>query len=331
MLDGKEVKLLPVGWTSDAIALLARSGHMYIVSPDGLRNPTVIPSFQPFSQAEMRGELLREFGSTYEVSGTGNYLVVHPDGTRDVWARRFEDLHRSMIHFFRTRGFNLQRPKFPLVGIVFYSRSQYLEYTQTMFKFNASAATGYYMPTTNRVYLYDATRGTRNSSYARQENFATVMHETAHQTAFNTGIHVRSAATPRWVSEGLGCLFEAPGVYDSFHYKRRVDRINHGRLAKFQEAVKPTVREVIAASVTSDDPFKFDADRSYAAAWALTFYLSEREPTNYIRYLQTVAQHKPLEPYRADQRVREFTTVFGKDFRTVGARVTRFFDELPRP
>jgi len=187
------------------------------------------------------------------------------------------------------------------------------------------------MPSTNRVYLYDMTHGTGDKSFAWQENFATVMHEAAHQTAFNTGIHIRSAATPHWISEGLGCLFEAPGIYDSFHYKNRADRINHGRLASFRDDVKSTAAEVIASIVTSDEPFKFDVARSYAAAWALTFYLSEREPANYIRYLRTVAQHKPLAPYEADQRVREFATVFGQDFRMVAARVTRFIDELPRP
>jgi len=157
------------------------------------------------------------------------------------------------------------------------------------------------------------------------------MHEAAHQTAFNSGIHFRSAATPRWLSEGLGCLFEAPGIYDAFHYKARVDRINYGRLADFQKHVKPRATEVLASIVASDKPFKLDAGRSYAAAWALTFYLSEREPANYIRYLRTVARRESLEPYEADQRVREFATVFGNDYRMVAARVTRFIDELPQP
>ena len=33
-----------------------------------------------------RGQLLREFGQGYDVSGVGHYLVVHPAGKRDQWA-----------------------------------------------------------------------------------------------------------------------------------------------------------------------------------------------------------------------------------------------------
>jgi len=303
---------------------------MHMLSPSSLKQPKMIQRFQPFSQAEMRGELMREFGNAYEVTGTGNYLIVHPIGKRDLWAQRFEELYRSMTHFFRTRGFPMQQPKFPFVGIVFYSKKQYMQYTRARFDGNASGSYGYYMPQTNRIYLYDATRGAGAKSSEWPENLGTVMHEAAHQTAFNTGIHIRSAATPRWLVEGLGCLFEAPGIYNSFHFRNQQDRINYGRLEDFQGYVKSIAPDVIASIVASDKPFQFDGGRSYAAAWALTFYLSEREPRNYIRYLRTVAKHKSLEPYDAAERVREFATIFGKDYRMVAARVTRFIDQLPQ-
>ena len=50
-------------------------------------------------------QLQREFGRAFDVSGTGQYLVVHPAGQRDRWADRFEQLYRSMIHYLTARRF----------------------------------------------------------------------------------------------------------------------------------------------------------------------------------------------------------------------------------
>jgi hypothetical protein len=293
--------------------------------------PAVVPYFRPYSQAEMRGELLREFSRGFDVTGTGNYLVVHPKGTRDLWANRFEDLYRSMTHFFQTRGYPMGRPSFPLVAVVFYSRGQYMDYLSQVAKFNASGSVGVYLPRTNRIYLYDATAGNGKKSRQWADNLATIMHEASHQTAFNTGIHVRLAGTPRWLAEGLGCLFEAPGIYDAFHHRHQEDRINYGRLFDFRKRVHGDAQKLIRAIVTSDKPFGFSPDRSYATAWALTFYLSEREPRNYIRYLRMVAKHEPLERYNSSAREREFAMVFGRDYRMLGARVERYLQDLPVP
>jgi hypothetical protein len=333
LLDGKRQQLLPLGYTWREVGLVGRNGYLLALSPDEMEggDPKVVPDFRPFSQAEMRGALLREFRDGFDVTGTGNYLVVHPKGTRDLWANQFEELYRSMTHFFRTRGYPMESPNFPLVGIVFYSRAQYMDYLNRVLDYNASGAIGVYIPRTNRIYLYDATEGRGTKSKKWADNLATIMHEASHQTAFNTGIHIRLASTPRWLAEGLGCLFEAPGIYDAFHYKNQEDRINYGRLLDFKERVHDVADEVIGGIVASDKPFGFDPTRSYAASWALTFYLSEREPRNYIRYLKMVAKHEPLKNYGSSDRVAEFTTVFGRDHRMLSARVKRYIDDLPIP
>ena len=43
-------------------------------------------------------------------------------------------------------------------------------------------------------------------------NADTIIHEAAHQTAFNTGVHTRCGDSPRWLVEGLGTMFEARKV-----------------------------------------------------------------------------------------------------------------------
>lgn len=331
LLNGERQTLLPVGFDTQNLVALTRNGFLLNLKQHDLQEPQVIPQFHAFTQQEMRAELLHEYGRHFEVTGTGNYLVVHPKGARDLWANRFEELYRSMVHFFRTRGFPMGKPKYPLVGIVFYSQKQYVEYSRRVLKSNVAGSCGVYIPKTNRIYLYDDTRGTGTSSPRWEENLATIMHEAAHQTAFNCGIHQRAGETPAWIAEGLGCLFEGKGIYNAFKFRRQEHRINYGRLQAFKKDVRPDVESMISSVVSSDSLFRRDPGRAYATAWAMTFYLSEREPQKYIRYLKTVAKHQPLAPYSASTRVKEFNAIFGNDYEMLSARLARYMDDLPPP
>src|SRR4029453_16051288 len=88
--------------------LLARDGQCVEFSPREATNSSQLPGgFTSYSQAEIRGMLLREFSQGFEVSGVGHYLVVHPAGKRDQWAPRFEELYRSFIQYFSARGWQL--------------------------------------------------------------------------------------------------------------------------------------------------------------------------------------------------------------------------------
>ena len=76
--------------------MLSRGGYLWNLPKKGADNfKKVSDRFAPFSQAEMRGLLLSEFGKSFEITGTGNYLVVHPRGQRNRWASRFEELYRT--------------------------------------------------------------------------------------------------------------------------------------------------------------------------------------------------------------------------------------------
>jgi len=44
------------------------------------------------SLVKMRGDLQREFGSAFEVSAAGQYLVVHPRGHGGEWSQHFDEL-----------------------------------------------------------------------------------------------------------------------------------------------------------------------------------------------------------------------------------------------
>ncbi len=112
-VDGNVLEGTPVAWNNSTVLMLDRSGLLLKFPPDRAQDFRQVSNyFRPWSQSEMRGQLQREFGRQFDVSGTGNYLVVHPAGHKDQWAQRFEDLYRSFVHYFSVRGMRPRRPSF---------------------------------------------------------------------------------------------------------------------------------------------------------------------------------------------------------------------------
>ena len=207
-LNGHRLEGSPLLWSESNVHLLTRDGKLFQFHPQQAKNFRKTGSgFHSYSQSEMRAELLREFGRGFDVSGTGHYLVVHPAGHRNKWASRFEDLYRSFVHYFTARGFRPNSPQFPLVAVVFPSHADFLRYVNRDGARLPSNALGYYTPVSNRILLYDVTPAANEDDSNWHVNAETIIHEAAHQSAFNTGIHNRYTMPPRWVVEGLGTMF----------------------------------------------------------------------------------------------------------------------------
>jgi hypothetical protein len=323
-LEGK-----PMFWNDDFIALMGRDGKLATFAPGAAREfRQVSPGFQSHSQATMRGELLREFGTAFDVSGTGQFLVVHPAGQRDRWADRFEQLYRSMVHYLSVRGLPTERPEFPLVAIVFPSQQQYVNYIEQQGSIISTNTLGFYDPTSNRITMYDVTSRSAPESLWHV-NAETIIHEAAHQTAYNVGIHNRLGQDPRWVVEGLGTMFEAPGVWNSRHHPNLEDRVQRGQLETYRRSVAPgNTLALLQQQITSDQPFQRTTATAYAHAWALTFYLTEREPQRYADYLRRLKTRPSFQQYPAEERLRDFVASFGTDLKMFNARLQRFIAEL---
>lgn len=328
-LDGQRIEGAPLAWSDSRVCLLGRDGRLWAFAPEGAADFRKTSSrFRPYSTSELRATLLRELGNKYEVSGTGHYLVAHPRGQRARWAQRFEDLYRSFVHYFSVRGFDLQTPPFPLLGIVCDSQAEFRRISADQGDPAGYGVLGYYLPESNRIYLFDAGSGASDSD-DWQQNASVAIHEATHQTAFNTGIHNRYAEPPLWVAEGLATLFEAPGVYDSRSHTRRADRVNRGRLEQFKQAVAPRHRpEMMADLVTSDRMFGINRAFAYGEAWALTFYLLETQPAKYAEFLTRTAGHPPFQEVTAAERAADFTAVFGDDWAMISACFLRFMKDV---
>lgn len=329
-LKDETIQATPVLANEQRVIMLGRDGRMWDFAPQDASNFTQLAtSFRPLQQNEMRGDLLAEFGNGYDVTGTGNYLVVHPAGQKDAWAHQFESLFRSFQQYFAARGVHLQPNEFPLVAVVFPDFQSYQKYAAKDGMRVSPGVVGYYSGETNRVALYDITHG-QHDNPLWSENMATIIHEATHQTAFNTGVHSRYAQQPKWLVEGLATMFEAPGVWDSRNHANFRDRVNKTRMLEFLEFAK-TLRpaDSLAAFVATDDAYYDRPSTAYGEGWAMVFYLIETRPREFAAYLRTVAARSAEDVYTPQQRVRDFQDAFGKDLGQMEAYFLRYIDDLP--
>jgi hypothetical protein len=329
-MKGTKVEGTPLATAGNQVVLIDRDGRLWDFDSRqaaGIQKTTT--TFRAHTAATMRARLAEEFGRRFEVSGTGRYLVVHPKGERDLWSRRFEELYRSFVHYWSVRGVKVQAPEFPLVAVVFPAREDFHRYALAEGTNLGSNVLGYYWPVSNRVALYDQTAG-QGSEADWGENAATIIHEATHQTAFNCGLHNRFTAPPRWVAEGLGTLFEAPGVWDSRDNPRKQDRINAGRMRDFRAGAAARKEGRLAEMISSDRFFDTDPAAAYAEAWAFTWFLSETRPREYTKYLVRTAARPAFREYTSAERMADFTAVFGQNLRLLEASFVRFMAEAPR-
>ncbi|MEZ6069026.1 MAG: DUF1570 domain-containing protein [Pirellulales bacterium] len=325
LVEGK-----PLAWSAAEVTLLGRDGRLYEFPPTEAQDFSRLPTpFSSYSASEIRGQLYRELGNEFEITGTGHYLVAHPRGTGELWAQRFEDIYRAFVHYFSVRDMHLGTPEFPLVAIVWPTQADFVRYAAKEGTPVTRNILGYYSPTTNRIAVYDIGAGDSDDAQWA-ENMATVVHEATHQAAFNTGVHNRLSVSPLWIVEGLGTMFEAPGIWDNVRHRGRRDELNVGRLAEFKQWIangRPA-EGALEPFVGSDELFRSDMTAAYAQAWALTYFLVSTRPQDYRRYLSKVAARPDFSDYTAPQRLADFTAVFGRDLNMLDVQFVRFVDRL---
>jgi hypothetical protein len=327
-LQGEPLEGLPLAWSSRNVILLDRAGKLWEFDPKEVSKfQATTRSFESHSLSAMQSRLRAEFGNQFEVASTGHYLVVHPRGHGAHWSRRFEELYRSFVHYFAVRGFEVDEPQFPLVAVVLSDRQEFQQYCRRQGQRAGHSLLGYYSPADNRVALYDVGGG-RDDGQSWAANSETIIHEATHQTAFNTGIHSRYSAPPRWVAEGLAMMFEAPGVWNSRSFTRQSDRLHGAQLAEFRRQLARRPEARFTELVSSDRLFDRDINAAYAESWAFSFYLMETQPRQYAKYLKATARHPDFIATNSAERLKDFTDVFGENFRLIDAQLLRFISTL---
>jgi Protein of unknown function (DUF1570) len=329
-VHGDHLEGAPLTWSEQRVFLLARDGRLWDFAPQDATNFRKTASyFSPYTARELTGTLQAELGRRVEVTATAHYLVAHPIGQGEYWSDRFEQMYRQFIHYFGVRGISLRQPEVPLVAIVFTRHDDFLRYAMADGNRPVPGLLGYYSTRTNRVALFDIGEGRSNNAGWQQNGF-TIVHESAHQLAFNLGVHNRFAPVPQWLAEGLGTLFEARGVWNSEDYRDLKDRINRQRLAEFKQYVATRRRgDSLPRLIASDRQFSDDVGAAYSESWALTLFLVETQPRAYSDYLKKTAARPSFQPYTTTKRTADFVSAFGDDWRMLDARLLRFINELP--
>ena len=307
--------------------ILGNDGQLhYLENADEFRGVQAIEGeFTPATAIELRRSLAREFGPAFEVATTKHFLVVQPQGRGAKWPETFESLHQQFTSQLRKRGVNIRTGKFPMVAIVMPDSAAFHAELDRQKLTNRSIA-GIYIANSNRVYTFDS--GSASST------IAVLRHEAAHQSAFNSNIHSRLNATPKWLTEGLGMLFESPAMADG-----RVSQIwqrTHAdavlRLRSRYQDPQNSLSSDIQRLITEDVMFD-QADQvqdAYSISWLLMFYLCERRPNEFAEFLNHTASRPPFVEYEREQRLKDFQVIAGQSVDQFALEVNRFLQSISK-
>ena len=315
--------------SSSESLVMATDGWLHTIAIDkrdqSMRAST--EAFRPASSVQMRNQLRGEFGRNFDVVATQNFLVVQPRGRGDRWPDMFENSHRAFVEFMTKRGVKVRQGRFPMVAVVLPdARAMYAELDRL--GIDVSRVAGIYANRCNRVMTHD---GGRLSNIA-----ATVRHEAAHQSAFNSGVHSRVNDTPSWITEGIGQMFEPSAISSGIvgSTSRVSERVNQESLKHLHDKLNlrssEDVHRWVQRLVDGDEAFKNPADvhTAYSMAWAMMFYLSERDPNAFANVLNFTATRPPFESYRRGQRRIDFERVMGQDTLAFANQLTRYLNAL---
>lgn len=329
--------------------VLARSadGHLQLVQPENIKKKEELSTpLTPMTQDELCRELEGEFEG-FKTLKTKNYVICYE--TSDAYAQwvgsLYEKLYKGFQTYWKGKDFKLQEPRFPLAAIVFKSQASYLRYSEPRLGKAASSMLGYYEILENRVVMFDLTNieGTIppgkkvnkleliNQVLAQptaERNVSTIRHEAVHQIAYNTGLQVRLADNPMWVSEGLAIFFESHDT--SSKSGKGVGLINEHNLRIFQNYLPRRDEDSLLKLLTEDNRFRESStiSISYGESWAFNYFLLKRHTKEYIAYLKFLSSKKPQQDADAKQRIEEFQKFFKDDLQVLNRDFLQFMATL---
>jgi len=320
--NGKTLVGLQLVHASNLYLLLGTDGQLHHLSeppsPKQIR-PLDTP-FTPDSAVTMRASLVREFGPQMEVIATKHFLVVQPKGRGKHWPDMFENLHRQFTQQMRLRSVDVRAGRFPMVAVVLADRAA-LQAELHRQKISGGNIAGVYITTSNRVYTFD---GGMNEATA-----SVIRHEAAHQSAFNCNVHSRLNETPKWITEGLGMMFEPSAMSTSGSSSGSNDRQNAEAIATLRQRYADGTRSFnsdLARLISGDDMFQSPAEvrDAYALAWLTMYFLAQRKPTAFAAILNHTAARPPFESYSSTERMADFQRIVARSIDQTATDIKAF-------
>src|SRR5271157_3294097 len=208
-----------------------------------------------------------------------------------------ESLGKAFLVHLRRLRFTVEYPAGRLTVIVLRDQDSY---AALLGEAPGKDVGGHYDLETNRLVIFDfRPQQEAIAAQAERVNLLTLVHETAHQLSFNTGILNRQADLPVCVSEGLATYVELwrPGV------KNAIGGVNRPRMEALRQAVDWIQIGDLLADDTAFEPKT--AQLAYAESWLLVHYLlraSSRQP-RFRQYLAKVqGSNKPADRPRIAEK-----------------------------
>ena len=293
--------------------------------------------------------LLEEFGEGFKIKSTEHFIIASDasEGYVDWCGRLFERLEEGFRLYARKNNIELVDRGDPLIVVVFARQEDFIRYASVETAASDKLA-AYYNMQTNRVALYDLsyTEGTsaadsrlrRRSKLAETRdilsrpnaafNVATIVHEATHQIAFNRGVFLRTGPIALWCVEGLSLVFETPngfatqggwGFRGSFPKNERMINLFRQTVGGMNDPFR---------TVVAQEDFYKNLEGSYAASWALFYYLYKKKPNELAKYIKHVSAKQPCVVYPAEDRIADFEKFFGDDWEKTTNAVIRYVKRL---
>ncbi len=220
-----------------------------------------------------------------------------PGGFQREALKRCEALGEAFLTHFRGRGFTLAYPARRLTIIALKNVDSY---AAILSEAPGRDVGGHYDLQTNRLVIFDCRAQRANLAVgAERVNLFTLVHETAHQLCFNTGITERDSDVPLCISEGLATYVELwrPGV------KNAIGGVNQPRLQVLRDVAQWVP---IAELVADDKAFEEKTEQlAYAESWLVVHHLlrSQNRAPRLREYLALVrgAKHNAQRLTIAEQ------------------------------
>ncbi len=333
-------------YADGSLLLLTEDGQLWtLLGEDVIAKSISEQTLVPLSSDQIYDQFKEQLPAGFSVHQTKHYVLIY--NTSDIYvkwvAELFERLHRNFYNYWKSKGFKLEEPRFPLVAVVFSNKASYLAYAQREIGDSAQAMIGYYNMKTNRMVTYDLTgvdglvpSGTRVPSDAvirqilsqpqAERTVATIVHEAVHQLAYNSGLQVRLADNPLWLSEGLAMFFESPDANSSKGWGA-IGKVNTHNLRLFAQFV-PTRRADSLLTLIGDDKRLRDAataGQAYPESWALTYFLMTTKSKQFVAYLKELAEQPPLGEVPQRERIEQFKKHFGQDLEELDKELINFY------
>lgn len=327
------------------VLLEERNGRIRQLTPKMIESKSTSPSpFLPMTNDELGNDLLAQVSAGFEIHQTDHYVICSnsTEEYSEFVGKLLEKVFDQYFQFMDEQEIvvNQLAGKFPV--IILQSETEFKEFAAVQHPETSFENTpGYYSLRENQMLLMDLTRdrSLRSSSAIRKRlaeqplQVATIVHEAVHQLAFNTGLQIRMADNPVWLSEGLALYFEPiaprstnlwtrPGLVSSRHHPEFVRHSENG-------TTEIPLRELLSVDQTFLNPDTVAT--AYAESWGLTSFLFRQQKEGMKKYLTKISQRKPLQRVSPEERVSEFQEAFGKSPDEIEREVVSFVRRLRPP